>query len=196
MKDDAANIVTGILIHGEIQRRNEEIRIQQEYKNRKLNEENEKLQKKQSNIEKQQKQIKEANAILDDDARRLRINNRALFNKAQELQNEVVEYQILLCKPMQEIANKNGDFKKTYEKQMELMAEWMLSQKAFKELAIQFGIERGLSANEVIQMGNEKKLDVLDNKHNSEHGSNANGIPLIEMKSDKLRDKVINQIKK
>ena len=42
--------------------------------------------------------IDKTNAILDDDARRLRINNRALFNKAQELQNEVVEYQILLCK--------------------------------------------------------------------------------------------------
>ena len=196
MKDDAANIVTGILIHGEIQRRNEEIRIQQEYKNRKLNEENEKLQKKQSNIEEEHNQIKEANAILDDDARRLRINNRALFNKAQELQDEVDEYKILLCKPMQEIANKNGNFKETYEKQMELMAEWMVSQKAFKELAIQFGQKQGLSSDEVIQMGNEKKLDVLDNKHNSEHGTNANGIPLIEMKSDTIRDKVINQIKK
>lgn len=47
---------------------------------------------------------------------------------------------------------------------MELLADWMVSQKAFKELAIQFGIEKGLTPTEVHQMGLNKELDVLENK--------------------------------
>ena len=67
-------------------------------------------------------------------------------------------YSKLLAKPMAEIAQANRSFKETYEAQMELLADWMVSQKAFKELAIQFGIERGLTPDEVIEMGLNKKL--------------------------------------
>ena len=69
------------------------------------------------------------------------------------LQHDNEYYSRLLAKPMAEIAAENHKFKETYEKQMELLADWMVSQKAFKELAIQFGIEKGLTPNEVIQMG-------------------------------------------
>ena len=98
-------------------------------------------------------------------------------------------YSKLLAKPMAEIAQANRSFKETYETQMELLADWMVSQKAFKELAIQFGIEKGLTPDEVIEMGNTKKIDVIESKHDSAHGSNANGMPLLREKQDYLKKK-------
>ena len=98
-------------------------------------------------------------------------------------------YSKLLTKPMAEIAQANRSFKETYEAQMELLADWMVSQKAFKELAIQFGIEKGLTPDEVIEMGNAKKVDVIESKHDSAHGSNANGMPLLREKQDYLKKK-------
>ena len=98
-------------------------------------------------------------------------------------------YSKLLAKPMVEIAQENKNFKETYEKQMELLADWMVSQKAFKELAIQFGIEKGLTPDEVIDMGLNKKLDVLDNKNDQSHKTNSNTIDGIEQYIDALKRK-------
>ena len=90
---------------------------------------------------------------------------------------------------MAEIAAENRKFKETYEKQMELLADWMVSQKAFKELAIQFGIEKGLTADEVHQMGLNKKLDVLENKNDPSHKTNSDTIKGIDKHIDSLKNK-------
>ena len=115
--------------------------------------------------------------------------NKELFQAAIKYKEEAEYYQKLLTKPMAEIAEVNRSFKETYEAQMELLADWMVSQKAFKELAIQFGIEKGLTSDEVIEMGNAKKIDVIESKHDSAHGSNANGMPLLREKQDYLKKK-------
>ena len=101
------------------------------------------------------------------------IQNIELQNKIEELEEEVDEYRKLLCKPMLEIANQNRNFKATYEAQMQIMADWMVSQKAFKELAIQFGFDKGLSPEKVIEMGYDAEIDVLENKHDPSHNTNA-----------------------
>jgi hypothetical protein len=111
----------------------------------------------------------------------------------QEASQVDAYYEDLLSKPLEEIAETNGNFMVNYEKKMEVMAEWMVSQKAFKELAIQFGFEMGHSAEETIAMANDKKIDVLDNKHNPEHGSNANGLPFLEERSTKIRKKLLDK---
>ena len=123
------------------------------------------------------------------------IQNIELQNKIEELEEEVDEYRKLLCKPMLEIANQNRNFKATYEAQMQIMAEWMVSQKAFKELAIQFGFEKNLSPEKIMEMGDEKKLDVLDNKHEKNHGTNENGIPLIGEFKEKIKTKIKEKLK-
>lgn len=161
--------------------------------------------------------ISNLNDELEDDvARQRRHKNHLLreFAKEREYRNEVVDmynnlldehedlkaenekYKQLLCKPMAEIAAVNENFKETYEKQMEIMAEWMVSQKAFKELAIQFGFEKGLTHKEVIDIGNQKKLDVLDNKNEEKHGTNSSDIPAIENRNKKLKEKILNNSKK
>ena len=101
------------------------------------------------------------------------IQNIELQNKIEELEEEVDEYRKLLCKPMLEIANQNRNFKATYEAQMQIMADWMVSQKAFKELAIQFGFDKKLSKDEVVQMAKDKKIDVINGNNDPLHNTNS-----------------------
>lgn len=91
----------------------------------------------------------------------------------KDLESLKLHYQLLLAKPMHQIAELSGDFKKTYEAQQLLMAEWMVSQKAFKELAIQYGMKAGKTAKEIIQEGFDKEIDVLEAKNNPEHNTNV-----------------------
>lgn len=120
-----------------------------------------------------------------------------------QLQEELSKLRTQLAEANQETAaakNKQkkaeraeSQYKEAYNSQMEVMAEWMVSQKAFKELAIQFGFELGHTAEETIAMGNEKKIDVLDNKHEQEHGSNANGLPFLQERATKLKTKLLEK---
>ena len=116
--------------------------------------------------------------------------NKELFQAVMKYKEEAEYYQKLLAKPMDEIAKANRSFKETYEAQMELFADWMVSQKAFKELAIQFGLEKGLSPDEVIQMGKDKKLDVLENKHDASHNTNVTDDQFIVNRKEVLMDKI------
>jgi aminopeptidase N len=115
--------------------------------------------------------------------------NKELFQAGMKYKEEAEYYQKLLTKPMAEIAQANRSFKETYEKQMELLADWMVSQKAFKELAIQFGIEKGLTPDEVHKMGLDKELDVLENKNDPLHKTNSNTIKGIDNYVENLKNK-------
>lgn len=113
--------------------------------------------------------------------------NKELFQAAMKYKEEAEYYQKLLTKPMAEIAQANRSFKKTYEAQMELLADWMVSQKAFKELAIQFGIEKGLTPDEIRDMGIKKESDVLLDKHNSSHKTNSSDLTTMQEEVDRLK---------
>ena len=116
--------------------------------------------------------------------------NKELFQAVMKYKEEAEYYQKLLAKPMDEIAKANRSFKETYEAQMDLLAEWMVSQKAFKELAIQFGIEKGLTSDEVIKMGLDKKIDVLENRHDVSHNTNVGDSVYIGPRVEKLKNKL------
>lgn len=55
----------------------------------------------------------------------------------------------------------------------QLMAQWIVSQKAFKELAIEFGEQLGIDSESVRDRGLEKELSVLECKNNPSHNTNA-----------------------
>ncbi len=88
---------------------------------------------------------------------------------------------------MAEIAQANRSFKQAYEDQMELLAGWMVSQKAFKELAIQFGIEKGLTPDEIRDMGIKKEFDVLLNNNNPSHKTNSSDLTTMQEEVDRLK---------
>lgn len=75
------------------------------------------------------------------------------------------------------------------KEQQEILADWIVSQKAFKDLAIQFGGQIGVDTEEVIEMGLDKAIDVLENKNNPSHRTNADGSPLVANLSEKLKEK-------
>ena len=116
--------------------------------------------------------------------------NKELFQAGIKYKEEAEYYKKLLTKPMAEIAKANRSFKETYEAQMELLADWMVSQKAFKELAIQFGIEKGLTSDEVIKMGLDKKIDVLENRHDVSHNTNVGDSVYIGPRVERLKNKL------
>ena len=113
--------------------------------------------------------------------------NKELFQAAMKYKEEAEYYQKLLAKPMDEIAKANRSFKETYEAQMELLADWMVSQKAFKELAIQFGVEKGLTPDEIRDMGIKKRSDVLLNNNNPSHKTNSSDLTTMQEEVNKLK---------
>ena len=63
----------------------------------------------------------------------------------------------------------------------------MVSQKAFKELAIQFGIEKGLTPDEIRDMGIKKKSDVLLNNNNPSHKTNSSDLTTMQEEVNRLK---------
>lgn len=118
----------------------------------------------------QEKKARDYDQLQTDIENGLRHN--ATKEKIKSLEAEVEYYKNLLTKPMHEIANSNGDFEKTYHEQQTILGEWMVSQRAFKELAIKFGIETGRAKDDVIQEGMDTKAKVLNNQ--TEHGNDFN----------------------
>lgn len=113
-------------------------------------------------------------------------NSLQLKGNNVRLQQEVEQFKAQLIQAQQEI-----------NEQKQLISNWIVSQKAFKELAIEFGFEDGLSLEEVLEMGEQKKLDVLDNKNNPKHGSNISDISGIPEKClEQTRKKTLEKLKK
>lgn len=92
----------------------------------------------------------------------------ALKNRNQELEN-------LLSRPLKQIAQEHPAFKNNYEAlieaQNEILADWILGQKAYKETAIQLGIQVGKTPEEIKKIASQNVNAVLENK--TEHGNNA-----------------------
>ena len=83
----------------------------------------------------------------------------------------------VFSKPMKEIADMSGDFKKTYELQQQMLAEWIMGQKAYKETAMQLGMQVGKSPEEILQMATQNANAVLENR--TQHGNNSTTSPTL-----------------
>lgn len=71
------------------------------------------------------------------------------------------------------------------------LAKWMLSQKAFKELAIQLGEKQGISLEEIMEKTIELKLDVLENRNVQSHGTNAKDSIFLKYKAEELKQDIV-----
>jgi hypothetical protein len=95
-----------------------------------------------------------------------------------QLQAEVDKYKKLLSRPMQEIAEISGDFKKTYDMQQQLLAEWIMGQKAYRETAMQLGMALNMAPEQVQKVAAPNYTAVLENR--TKFGNNANdGTPTL-----------------
>jgi uncharacterized small protein (DUF1192 family) len=161
-----------------------------------------------NNVEQEKQEVAEKNEKLQANLAQEQRRAKAVVNKANDLEfevgdlentiailrNEVARLNGLLNKPLAEISQEHSGFAKNYEAQMETMAEWMVSQKSFKELAIELGTKNGLSIDDVIKQATVKKLDVLDNKNEESHNTNIQGSTIVTPERvEKLRVKYSNQ---
>lgn len=157
-------------------------------------------------LETQLRNLKRENFNLKDDLKKSEKPKKTKFDSVdQEIldglsMNEMIgvqaatrkiqhEYESLLSQPMHIISEQNSNFKETYEEQQTLLADWMVSQKAFKELAIQFGVEKGFQPSEVIEMGLDKKIDVLEDRNDPSHNTNVGDATLIGNRKESLIEK-------
>lgn len=102
--------------------------------------------------------------------------SKLIDEKAElEIQNEF--YRKLLSRPMKEIADASGDFKKTYDLQQQMLAEWILAQRAYRETAMQLGLQVGKSPEEVQKIATQNANAVLENR--TEHANNSTTSPLL-----------------
>ena len=111
-----------------------------------------------------------------EDARRKELSDyarRAAEQTGKAIINHTIDsYRQLLSKPMEEIAAANGDFKATFEKQQEIIADWIVSQKAFRELALELSEEMGISRDDLREKFIEKKKSVLNNETKFDNNAN------------------------
>jgi multidrug resistance efflux pump len=119
-------------------------------------------------------------------------NLQNIQEQVQALQSQVEFYEALLAQPLHVIASRNKNFKKNYEVQQELLADWMVSQKSFKELAIQLGLKIGMKKEDVILQGQKGQLSVLSGANDPAHNTSADNSSFIKPYIEKLRDKLKN----
>lgn len=185
-------MVGGILILDEMQRQNDVLHYEQELKNKDLAKKNEQLAKRleaeTSKLASENNAVKKQNSQMESDIDDLQDDVELLKAINANLQQQIAQYKLLLGKPMAEIAHFDANFKQMYEKQMAVLGEWIVSQKAFKELAIQLGKGIGMSLQDVTNRGNQLKLDVLCDKHDPAHGTNANDVDVVANRIDVLRE--------
>lgn len=94
-----------------------------------------------------------------------------LSEQNKKLEKEVEYYKSLLTKDFKEIAGiVGGTFLENYYEQQTLLSDWMVSQRAFKELAIKYGLEAGKTKEEVVAERKSTEEKVLNNE--TEHGNN------------------------
>lgn len=114
-----------------------------------------------------------------------------MVNKADyELMKEKVEfYEKLLNQPLNVIAQKLEDkvpvFKENYEKEQLVLADWIVSQKAFKETAMKYGEMAGKTTDEIKKEGLNTEQNVLNST--TKFGNNVETSPLANELKDKLK---------
>ncbi len=88
-------------------------------------------------------------------------HNATLEEEIEDLKREVDRLNTLLGSPLHVIADKHQKFRASYVQQQETMANWMVSQQAFKNLAYQLADELGLSDEDVsAKLSNNRARDI------------------------------------
>ena len=97
--------------------------------------------------------------------------------EAKNLKEENRMFRELLSRPMREIAEVSGEFRKTYFEQQQLLAEWIMGQKAYKETAMQLGMALDMTPDQVQNVAAPNYTAVLENR--TQHGNNGSASPTL-----------------
>lgn len=139
-------------------------------KNNEIYDDKSEIQKLKKELEETKRKLADANINQVPQWKIIEMHKQQARNA--ELERDKEYYSSLLSKPMLEIAEKNRDFKKTYEKQQAILAQFIIENQAIKELAQSYGLELGKSdedfdqeldeAKEAVESGNSKFNNNVD----------------------------------
>ncbi len=134
---------------------------------------------------------------------KLRSEVEELYGEIARLRQQINSLNDLLNQPSNIIAQYHQGFSETYIKDKEILANWMVWQKAFQEVAIQLGSELGLSQQEVIEKAKANYSLVLTNSNDPSHDTNSADDffnlfreKLLENFAPKTKEEVSERIKK
>ncbi|WP_258171991.1 hypothetical protein [Burkholderia multivorans] len=106
--------------------------------------------------------------------------------EVQRLKKERDFYKDMLAKPFAEIAAQDGRFRDNYEKQQEMLADWIASQRAFRELAMKYGKLAGKTPEEIKAEGLATEAIILTDQ--SQFGNTVNEAIKVAVKRKKARE--------
>lgn len=117
-----------------------------------------------------------------------------------KLKNKNKKLEELLSRPLKEIAQENAEFKENYEilieAQKEIIADWILSQKAYKETAMILGMQLGKTPEEIKKMAESNEDVVLNNNSTIDDGNNASSSKTLSNHAAKIIDMRKKNVKK
>jgi len=102
----------------------------------------------------------------------------------------------LLGEPFLHIASQHQGFKNRLINEHVVFVDWIVSQKAFKELAIEFGEHLGISKDETIKKAHSNEEGVLNNTFIAEHKTRISDIGLEEVTGSEIANETITNLKK
>ena len=114
----------------------------------------------------------------------------SLHSKNQEINNLEKKVEDL----EDELRRSGARPKQNTDGEKEFIAHWIVSQKAFKELAIEYGSQLGFSPEEIKKIGGQKEIDVLDCKNDPAHGTNASS-DFLRVHAPALKKKIQSEKK-
>lgn len=86
-------------------------------------------------------------------------------DRAESMEQSANFYRQLLSRPMTEIAKYDMNFAKAHALQEQTLSDWVLSQKAFKDLSYDLGFSLGYEDKEVDKLYVERAIEIADGKN-------------------------------
>lgn len=149
----------------------------------------EKMGSQERALDRQNEDLKRKNEALSDANHRAGMAEAAeefAEKEAKRFKKERDFYKDMLAKPFAEIAAQDGRFRDNYEKQQEMLADWIASQRAFRELAMKYGKLAGKTPEEIKAEGLATEAIILEGQ--SAFGNTVNEATKVAVKRKKARE--------
>ena len=148
-------------------------------------------------IDRQNEDLKKKNDAIGEANHRAGMAEAAeefALKEVQRLKKERDFYKDMLAKPLAEIAVQDGRFRETYEKQQEMLATWISSQRAFKELAMKYGQALGKTQEQILE--DTKKAEEAIKNGQSEFGNDLDSTTQHALGHTQRKQKETEDLKK
>lgn len=129
------------------------------------------------------------------DLHRMKQRLEAAEEISDDLARDLMFYRSLLSRPFSEIAKYNVDFAKAFEVQQQIMSDWILSQKAYKDLALDLGFQMGIPLTDV-EKGYVERANKIANGEHPEEKTFEDFKPYVKNSAEHITNTVMEKLKR